>query len=61
MPASNSDEQGNADAVKHQFREALQRKRTNATHRAAHEDGGSSKQQPHGSAGQKRQFRRKSG
>jgi hypothetical protein len=50
-----------SDDVKRKFREALDKK--NATQRSgeAHLDGDSAVHSPHGRAGQKREFRRKSG
>ncbi|WP_344781135.1 DUF5302 domain-containing protein [Microbacterium kribbense] len=60
-----SDDQTNSDAapdeMKQKFREALEKK--NAAHRngPAHLDGQGAVNEPHGRAGHKREFRRKSG
>lgn len=51
----------NTDDVKAKFREALEKK--NAQHRSgeSHTDSQGAVTEPHGQAGQKREFRRKSG
>lgn len=49
------------DETKRKFREALERKKTNAAGGTAHADGGGKQSQAHGPAEQRRTFRRKSG
>lgn len=56
-----TEQAADADDVKRKFREALDKK--NARHRdgQSHLDGHGAVQEPHGRAGHKREFRRKSG
>ncbi len=49
------------DDTKRRFREALERKRSQAGGGAAHTDGGNRQSHAHGPAGNRREFRRKSG
>jgi membrane-associated protein len=50
-----------SEETKRKFREALERKKTSAQDRPGHLDGGSAIHGTHGAAGNKREFRRKSG
>ncbi|GHF11460.1 MULTISPECIES: DUF5302 domain-containing protein [Pseudolysinimonas] len=50
-----------SEETKRKFREALERKKQNAQNRPGHLDGGSAVNGTHGAAGNKREFRRKSG
>lgn len=50
-----------SDETKRKFREALERKKQNAQARPGHLDAGSAIHGTHGAAGNKREFRRKSG
>ncbi|WP_308491382.1 DUF5302 domain-containing protein [Microbacterium terrisoli] len=50
-----------SDEVKRKFREALDRKNARSRDGESHLDGRGSVAEPHGRAGQKREFRRKSG
>jgi membrane-associated protein len=50
-----------SEETKRKFREALERKKQNAQNRPAHLDGSSAISGTHGAAGNKREFRRKSG
>ena len=50
-----------SEETKRKFREALERKKQNAQNRPGHLDGGSAISGTHGAAGNKREFRRKSG
>nr|WP_274637561.1 DUF5302 domain-containing protein [Microbacterium bovistercoris] len=50
-----------SDDVKRKFREALDKKNAQQQNGAAHLDGQGAVQEPHGRAGHKREFRRKSG
>jgi hypothetical protein len=52
---------GAADDVKRKFREALEKKNANHYSGESHLDGKGAVQEPHGRAGHKREFRRKSG
>ncbi|MET4428388.1 MULTISPECIES: DUF5302 domain-containing protein [unclassified Mycolicibacterium] len=49
------------DDNKRKFREALERKNTNAASGAAHRDGGKKQPKVHGPVENRREFRRKSG
>ena len=50
-----------SDEMKRKFREALDRKNAQQRDGQSHLDGQSSVHEPHGRAGHKREFRRKSG
>jgi hypothetical protein len=50
-----------ADDTKRKFREALDRKKSNAAGGAGHADGSNKQSHAHGPAEQRRTFRRKSG
>ena len=50
-----------SEESKLKFREALERKKQNAQNRPGHLDGGLAINGTHGAAGNKREFRRKSG
>lgn len=52
---------GASDDVKRKFREALEKKNNNQRKGEAHLDGASGAKGVHGPAGNKREFRRKSG
>jgi hypothetical protein len=58
MAESESDPQ---DDTKAKFREALERKKAKAAGGSAHTDAGSKQSRSHGAAGNRREFRRKSG
>lgn len=58
MAESESDPQ---DDTKAKFREALERKKAKAAGGSAHTDGGTKQSRSHGAAGNRREFRRKSG
>ncbi len=49
------------DDTKRKFREALERKKSNAAGGAAHKDGGKEQPRAHGPVENRREFRRKSG
>ena len=49
------------EETKRKFREALERKNAKAAGGTAHTDGGNKQSQAHGAAGNRREFRRKSG
>lgn len=49
------------DDTKRKFREALERKNAKSLGGADHKDGGAKHPQAHGAAGNRREFRRKSG
>lgn len=49
------------DDTKRKFREALERKKAQATGGASHADGGRKKARAHGAVENRRDFRRKSG
>jgi hypothetical protein len=49
------------DETRRKFREALERKKANASGGAGHADGAGKQSHPHGPAEQRRTFRRKSG
>ena len=49
------------DDTKTKFREALERKKAKAAGGSAHTDAGSKQSRSHGAAGNRREFRRKSG
>jgi len=49
------------DETKRKFREALEKKNAQSRTGEAHLDGKGAVHEPHGRAGQKREFRRKSG
>ncbi|CAJ1495142.1 DUF5302 domain-containing protein [[Mycobacterium] kokjensenii] len=57
MPESESA----ADENKRKFREALERKKANASGGSAHKDGGAKQSRSHGPLESRREFRRKSG
>lgn len=50
-----------SEETKRKFREALDRKKQNSQNRPGHLEGGSAISGTHGAAGNKREFRRKSG
>jgi membrane-associated protein len=50
-----------SEETKRKFREALERKKQTAQNRPGHLEGGSAIHGTHGAAGNKREFRRKSG
>jgi hypothetical protein len=50
-----------SDEMKRKFREALDKKKAHRRNGEAHLDGQSAVHEPHGRAGHKREFRRKSG
>jgi hypothetical protein len=54
-------ESASEDETKRKFREALERKKTKSSGGAAHKDGGAKQPGAHGSASNRREFRRKSG
>ena len=58
MTESESDPQ---DETKRKFREALERKKAKAAGGTAHTDGVGKQSHAHGAAGNRREFRRKSG
>jgi hypothetical protein len=49
------------DDTKQKFREALERKNAKSAGGSAHTDGGNKQSRSHGAAGNRREFRRKSG
>ncbi|WP_155769639.1 DUF5302 domain-containing protein [Mycobacterium asiaticum] len=49
------------DETKRKFREALERKSAKAAEGSDHKDGGGKQSRAHGAAGNRREFRRKSG
>ncbi|BBX45952.1 DUF5302 domain-containing protein [Mycobacterium cookii] len=54
-------ESASEDDTKRKFREALERKNAKSSNRSDHKDGGDKKVGAHGAAGNRREFRRKSG
>ncbi|WP_395639129.1 DUF5302 domain-containing protein [Pseudolysinimonas sp.] len=60
-PDENAAETSPSEESKRKFREALERKKQNAQSRPGHLDGDSAIQGTHRAAGNKREFRRKSG
>jgi hypothetical protein len=58
MAESESDPQ---DDTKAKFREALERKKAKSAGASAHVDAGNKQSRSHGAAGNRREFRRKSG
>lgn len=63
-PASDDTAETQSDDTaenKRKFREALQRKQTKSAAGAAHHGGGGAQSRAHGPAGNRREFRRKSG
>ncbi|MDI3314113.1 MAG: DUF5302 domain-containing protein [Mycobacterium sp.] len=62
MAASNSSpESTSEDETKRRFREALDRKKAQASGGSAHKDGGGRQPRAHGPVEHRREFRRKSG
>ncbi|MGD1110522.1 MAG: DUF5302 domain-containing protein [Mycobacterium sp.] len=58
MAESNSEQD---DETKRKFREALERKTAKSSGGSEHRDGGGKQSRAHGAAGNRREFRRKSG
>jgi len=58
MAESNSEQD---DETKRKFREALERKTAKSSGGSEHRDGGGEQSRAHGAAGNRREFRRKSG
>jgi hypothetical protein len=61
MAGTKSGAESSDDANKRKFREALERKNAQSSGGAAHKDGGAKGPRAHGAAGNRREFRRKSG
>lgn len=60
-PKNNRTEDEDADAVRAKFKAALERKSQASRAKQAHEEGRAKVKNMHGPAGQKRNFRRKTG
>jgi Family of unknown function (DUF5302) len=61
MAGSKSGADSSEDDNKRKFREALERKKAKSAGGADHKDGGAKGPRAHGAAGNRREFRRKSG
>jgi hypothetical protein len=61
MAGSKSAPDASEDDNKRKFREALERKNAQSSSRSEHKDGGAKQAGAHGSAANRREFRRKSG
>jgi Family of unknown function (DUF5302) len=61
MAGSKSGADSSEDDNKRKFREALERKKAKSAGGADHKDGGAKGPRSHGAAGNRREFRRKSG
>lgn len=61
MAGTKSGADSSEDDNKRKFREALERKKAHSSGGADHKDGGARGSRAHGAAGNRREFRRKSG
>jgi uncharacterized protein DUF5302 len=61
MAGTKSGADSSEDDNKRKFREALERKNAHSSGGADHKDGGAKGSRAHGAAGNRREFRRKSG
>lgn len=56
-----AESESSEDDTKRKFREALERKQAKSSGGSDHKDGGGKQSRAHGAAGNRREFRRKSG